>query len=128
MVQFSRDGRLLAAGGLSGWVRVWSTRTWRPGVVARPGADRTRCFTSRSARTAGLLAAGGTDGAIQLIDLGSEQPFGSPLPALRNRMAAPVFTPDGAYLLVITDGGRAYRWDVRPASWAATPAPSPGAG
>jgi hypothetical protein len=26
--------------------------------------------------------------------------------------------PDGAHLLVVTNGGRAYRWDVRPASWA----------
>jgi hypothetical protein len=27
------------------------------------------------------------------------------------------FTPDRAYLFAITNGGRAYRWDVRPSSW-----------
>ena len=29
-----------------------------------------------------------------------------------------MFTPDGAYLFAITDAGRAYRWDIRPSSWA----------
>jgi len=35
---------------------------------------------------------------------------------------------DGAHLQAVTDAGRAFRWDVRPASWGATPARSPGAG
>ena len=39
----------------------------------------------------------------------------------------PQFTPDGAYLFAITNAGRAYRWDVRPSSWADTRAPSPAA-
>jgi hypothetical protein len=30
----------------------------------------------------------------------------------------PQFSPDGAYLFAISDAGRAYRWDVRPSSWA----------
>ena len=28
------------------------------------------------------------------------------------------YGPDGAYLFAITDAGRAFRWDVRPSSWA----------
>jgi hypothetical protein len=35
-----------------------------------------------------------------------------------NRVVEPRFTPDGAHLFAITDAGRAYRWDVRPSSWA----------
>ena len=35
-----------------------------------------------------------------------------------NRVVEPEFTPDGAYLFAITDAGRAYRWDIRPSSWA----------
>ena len=31
---------------------------------------------------------------------------------------SPQFTPDGAHLFALTNAGRAYRWDVRPASWA----------
>ncbi|MBD0282620.1 MAG: hypothetical protein ICV69_10570, partial [Thermoleophilaceae bacterium] len=27
-------------------------------------------------------------------------------------------TPDGAYLFAIYNTGQAYRWDVRPSSWA----------
>jgi WD40 repeat protein len=63
------------------------------------------------------LATGGADGAVRLFDLPSQQPLGAPLPAVPDHAAVPVFTPDGAYLLAITDTGRAYRWDVRPASW-----------
>jgi hypothetical protein len=61
---------------------------------------------------------GGTDGTIRLFDLISQQPLGTPLPAVPNRIAAPVFSADGTYLLALTDAGRAYRWDVRPATWA----------
>jgi WD40 repeat protein len=65
------------------------------------------------------LATGGPDGTIRLWDLRTQRPVGAPLPGLPNRQVAPQFTPDGAHLLVIYgDGGRAYRWDVRPASWA----------
>jgi hypothetical protein len=28
------------------------------------------------------------------------------------------YDADGAYLFAITDAGRAFRWDVRPSSWA----------
>jgi WD40 repeat protein len=64
------------------------------------------------------LAVGGWDGAIRLFDLPSQRPLGTPLPAVPNSLAAPLFTRDGAYLLVITDAGVAYRWDIRAASWA----------
>ena len=37
---------------------------------------------------------------------------------LPNRPVVPRFTPDGAHLLAIPISGPAYRWDVRPASWA----------
>ena len=40
------------------------------------------------------------------------------LPGLPNRWVVPQFTPDDAYLFAITNAGRAYRWDVRPSSWA----------
>jgi WD40 repeat protein len=65
-----------------------------------------------------MLATGSTDGTTRLFDLATQRPVGAPLPGPRNRQIAPVFTPDGAYLFVITDAGRAYRWDIRPSSWA----------
>jgi WD40 repeat protein len=65
-----------------------------------------------------MLATGSTDGTTRLFDLATQRPVGPPLPGPRNRQIAPVFTPDGAYLFAITDAGRAYRWDIRPSSWA----------
>jgi WD40 repeat protein len=64
------------------------------------------------------LATGSTDGTIRLYDLPTQQPLGAPLPGVPNRGVSPEFTPDGAYLFAMTDAGRAYRWDVRPSSWA----------
>ena len=71
--------------------------------------------TSADGRT---LATGSTDGTIRLFDIRTQQPLGAPLPGRPNRAVAPQFTPDGAYLFALTDTGRAYRWDVRPSSWA----------
>ena len=63
------------------------------------------------------LATGGPDGTVRLWDLPTQQPLGAPLPGLTDRYLIPQFTPDGAHLFAIAPG-RAYRWDVRPASWA----------
>ena len=64
------------------------------------------------------LAVGGADGTIRLYDLPTQQPLGAPLPGVPNTPVVPEFTPDGSYLFAITNAGRAYRWDVRPSSWA----------
>ena len=65
-----------------------------------------------------MLATGSTDGTTRLFDLATQRPVGAPLRSPPNRTIAPVFTADGAYLFAITDDGRAYRWDIRPSSWA----------
>jgi WD40 repeat protein len=71
--------------------------------------------TSPDGRT---LATGSFDGTIRLFDVDTQQPLGAPLRAVPNRLVEPSFTPDGAFLFAITDTGHAYRWDVRPSSWA----------
>ena len=117
LVRFTPDGRFIVAGSWKGWARLWSTKTWKPATRMFIGhAGRVEWqSTSPDGRT---LATGGPDGTIRLWDLRTQQPFGAPLPALPNHYAIPQFTPDGAYLFAITDAGRAYRWDVRPSSWA----------
>ena len=65
-----------------------------------------------------VLATGGPESAVRLWDLRTETPFGAPLPALPGHGTAPVFSPDGTRLFVLTEGGVGYRWDARPASWA----------
>jgi WD40 repeat protein/DNA-binding SARP family transcriptional activator len=116
-VRFTPDGRFLVGGSFKGWARIWSTRTWRP--VGRVLAGHTGGVLWQSISPDGrTLATGSTDGTIRLFDLRTRQQIGAPLPGLPNRPVAPQFTPDGAYLFAITDAGRAYRWDVRPSSWA----------
>jgi WD40 repeat protein len=117
VVRFTPDGRFLVGGSYKGWARLWSTKTWRPAgrLLAGHSGEVLGLSTSPDGRT---LATGSADGTIRLYDLRTQQPLGAPLPAVPNTPVAPEFTPDGAYLFAITDAGRAYRWDVRPSSWA----------
>jgi WD40 repeat protein/DNA-binding SARP family transcriptional activator len=117
VVRFTPDGRFLVGGSYKGWARLWSTKTWRPvsRVLAGHTGEVLWQSTSADSRT---LATGGTDGTIRLFDLRTQRALGAPLPGVPNRPVAPQFTPDGAHLFAITDAGRAYRWDVRPSSWA----------
>jgi WD40 repeat protein len=117
LVRFTPDGRFLVGGSDKGWARLWSTKTWRPAGRALAGhaGEVLGLSTSPDGRK---LATGSADGTIRLFDLPTQQPLGAPLPGLPNRPVFPEFTPDSAHLFAITGAGRAYRWDVRPSSWA----------
>jgi WD40 repeat protein/DNA-binding SARP family transcriptional activator/energy-coupling factor transporter ATP-binding protein EcfA2 len=116
LARFTPDGRYLVGGSYKGWARLWSTETWKPASRRFTGhAGRVEWQSmSPDGRT---LATGGPDGTVRLWDLPTQQPLGAPLPGRTNRYLLPQFTPDGAHLFAIATG-RAYRWDVRPASWA----------
>jgi WD40 repeat protein len=117
LLRYTPDGHYVVGGSDKGWTRLWSTRTWKPAspLLAGHTGDVLAASTSPDGR---ILATGGIDGAVRLYDLRTHQEIGAPLPAVPNRAVAPQFTPDGAYLFALTNGGRDYRWDVRPASWA----------
>ena len=116
-VRFTPDGRYIVGGSDKGWARLWSTKTWRPAthVLAGSSGGVLGLSVSPDGRT---LATGSTDGSVRLYDLSTQQLVGARLPGVLNRGVTPQFTPDGAHLFAITDAGRAYRWDVRPSSWA----------
>ena len=46
------------------------------------------------------------------------QALGAPLPGLPDSPAVPMFTPGGTHLIAAQFNGRAFRWDLRPASLA----------
>jgi WD40 repeat protein len=117
VVAFTPDGRFVVGGSYKGWVRLWSASTFKPlpGTLP-PHAGRVEQLSVSP--DVHILATGGPESAVRLWDLRTETPFGAPLPALPGHGTAPVFSPDGTRLFVLTEGGVGYRWDVRPASWA----------
>jgi WD40 repeat protein len=117
LARFTPDGRYVVGGSVDGWTRLWSTKTWRP-VSPRLGGHTGEVLDESVSPDGRTLATGSMDGSVRLYDMRTWRPVGAALPALPNRAAVPRFTPDGRYLLVLTDAGRGYRWDVRPASLA----------
>ncbi len=117
LARFTPDGRFIVAGSWKGWARLWSTKTWRPASRMFAGhagrvewqSDKPRRPHARHRRPRRHDPPLGPAHAAAV---------GAPLPGLPNHYLIPQFTPDGAYLFAITDVGRAYRWDVRPSSWA----------
>jgi WD40 repeat protein len=113
---FSPDGRFLVLGGAEGWAQLVSTETWRP--VSRRMAGHTAEVTSIAVSPDGqILATGGWEGTVRLFDMATGQALGGPLQGVPNRTLEPRFTPDG-FLFTVSDSGMAYRWDLRPSSWA----------
>jgi WD40 repeat protein/DNA-binding SARP family transcriptional activator len=116
LVRFTPDGRFVVGGSTKGWLRLWSTRTWKPATRILRGHAGAVLWESTSP-DGHTLATGSADGTVRLWDLPTQRPVGAPLPGLPGRGTVAQFTPDGNSLFAITDAGRAYRWDVRPSSW-----------
>jgi DNA-binding SARP family transcriptional activator/WD40 repeat protein len=111
--RFSPDGRFLAVGDLRGRVQAFTTATWKPATPSFAGGRATWAAFTRDGRK---LATGNTDGTVRLWDIATGQALGAPLPGIPNAQVVPIFTPDDTHLIAAYLNGRAYRWDIRPAS------------
>jgi WD40 repeat protein len=114
--RFSPDGRYIVGGSVNGWIRLWSTKTWKPATRILGGHSAELDWESMSpdGRT---VATSGFDGTVHMWDLPTQREVGAPPPGVPGRLTVPQFTPDGRSLLALTDAGRAYLWDVRPSAW-----------
>ena len=60
---------------------------------------------------------GNADRTVRVWDVASVQALGALLPGIPNVPVVPIFTPDDTHLMAAYQNGRAYRWDIRPASF-----------
>lgn len=113
----STDGRTLVTGGQTSIVRLWDLRT-----RTQVGAPLTGL--TGNADTVDLSPDGSTvvgadaAGNVLLWDVATRSIIGDPFPGpTAGRFAAAAFTPDGRSVVVISDTGQGWVWNVDPSHW-----------
>ena len=113
----STDGRILMTGGQTGIVRLWDLPAGAALGAPLPGlagfAD-TVDLAPDGSTAVGADAAGN----VVLWDVPTRSTIGDPLPGpVTERNAAALFTPDGHTIVVVSDTGAGWVWDVDQADW-----------
>jgi DNA-binding SARP family transcriptional activator/WD40 repeat protein len=121
-LDIARDGRTLATAGQTAGVRLWDLSNLLS--VAARGAS----FTGLSAiaNTVDVSADGGrlvgadVAGTVVLWDVATSSQLGDPLPGPNAaEVVAASFTPDGRRVVVVSDSGAGWVWDVDARDWEA---------
>jgi WD40 repeat protein len=116
---FSADGRTLMTGGQTGKVRLWDLPAGTPLVAPLTGLQGfvdTVDLTPDGSTAVGADAAGN----VLLWDVRSRSTIGDAFPGpVAGRFAAALFTPDGRSVVVVSDTGAGWVWDVDPSDWLA---------
>jgi WD40 repeat protein/class 3 adenylate cyclase len=117
VVAWSPDGRLIATGGRqSGELNVWDAATGRR--VAQPArASAGFVLSIDFAWQGSLVVAGGTDGTVRLFDTDTLEQVGANILADDNQAASTDVLP-GDEMLVLSNTGHEWRWDLDPVRWA----------
>jgi WD40 repeat protein/DNA-binding SARP family transcriptional activator len=116
-VDVSTDARTLITGGQTGVVRLWDLQRGAP--VGAPLAGLTGFAATVDLAPDGNTAVGAdTAGNVVLWDVATRSTIGDPFPGpAGDRPAAASFTPDGRRVVVISDTGSGWVWDVDPSGW-----------
>ncbi|MET8540167.1 WD40 repeat domain-containing protein [Kitasatospora sp. NPDC004799] len=120
-LEFSADGRYLAAGERAGRVTLWDGGLGhRLGELARADLGAASATTLAFSPDGHTLAVAYQDNVVQLWDLDSRLPVGSPFPTAGDGVHDLAFSPDGARLHVAGEHVPLQRIDLAPAAAATT--------
>jgi WD40 repeat protein len=113
----SSDGRTLLTGGQTGVARLWDLQTGAPlgaPLTGLGGFADTVDLTPDGSTAVGADAAGN----VLLWDVPTRSTIGDPFPGpLAGRTVAAAFTPDGRSVVVISDTGAGWVWNVDQSDW-----------
>ncbi|MCC6178679.1 MAG: TIR domain-containing protein [Chloroflexi bacterium] len=110
-VAISRDGRLIAWGGVDGSIEAWDVVADRS-VVRLPGGHSQEVFSLAFSPDGALLASGSRDTNVVLWDLERGQQIGQPLVGHTNSVFSVQFSPDGRLLVSAGGDNKIRLWDV----------------
>jgi WD40 repeat protein len=113
----STDARTLMTGGQTGIVRLWDLPGGTP--LGAPLAGLSGFADTVDLAPDGRTAVGAdAAGNVLLWDVPTRSTIGDPFPGpVAGRTAAASFTPDGHSVVVVSDTGAGWVWDVDPADW-----------
>jgi WD40 repeat protein len=113
----SSDGQILMTGGQTGIVRLWGLPT---GAALGAPLSGLGGFADTVDLAPDGRTAVGADAASNVVlwDVPTRSTIGDPLPGpAADRNAAALFTPDGRSVVVVSDTGEGWVWDVDPSDW-----------
>jgi WD40 repeat protein/DNA-binding SARP family transcriptional activator len=113
----SSDARTLMTGGQSSIVRLWNLPAGTP--QGPPLTGLTGSTDTVDLAPDGSTAVGAdTTGNVLLWDVATRATIGDPFPGpAADRPVAALFTPDGRHVVVVSDTGAGWIWNVDPSEW-----------
>jgi WD40 repeat protein len=117
VAEISTDARTLMTGGQTGIVRLWDLPAATP-LGAPLNGLRGSTDTVDLAPDGSTAVGADTAGNVLLWDVPTRSTIGDPFPGpAADRPAAALFTPDGRSIVVVSDTGAGWVWDVDQSDW-----------
>jgi WD40 repeat protein len=115
----SGDSMTLMTGSQASGVRLWQLPSGKP--LGAPLNGLVGSVDTVDLSPDGRMAVGADNaGNVLLWDVASRSTIGDLIPGpMPGRFAAAMFTPNGEHVIVVSDTGQGWVWDVDPADWLA---------